>query len=206
MKRVLFALALALMTAAFYATPALADGTVVWTGNGAANNTACEGEEEPGFHWIFAPGGNDSVTAATLTVTDANDTETIEMEQSGEGSWAADSDGDAAVISASVDFVGSTGQGGGVLTLSHGCFAAEVTPPPPPGPQPPGPPPPPPPGGGVSGSPPPPGAPLGSPPPPAAPGGALPFTGLPVWMPLLAGAALLGSGLVLLRRRREVES
>jgi LPXTG-motif cell wall-anchored protein len=33
-------------------------------------------------------------------------------------------------------------------------------------------------------------------------GGELPFTGLPVWIPLLAGAALLSGGALLLRRRR----
>jgi LPXTG-motif cell wall-anchored protein len=33
-------------------------------------------------------------------------------------------------------------------------------------------------------------------------GGELPFTGLPVWVPLLAGAALLSGGALLLRRRR----
>ena len=33
-------------------------------------------------------------------------------------------------------------------------------------------------------------------------GGELPFTGLPVWIPLLAGATLLAGGALLLRRRR----
>ena len=33
-------------------------------------------------------------------------------------------------------------------------------------------------------------------------GGNLPFTGLPVWMPLLAAAAMLGSGIFLIRRRK----
>jgi hypothetical protein len=32
--------------------------------------------------------------------------------------------------------------------------------------------------------------------------GELPFTGLPVWMPLLAAAAMLGTGIVLVRRRK----
>jgi hypothetical protein len=33
-------------------------------------------------------------------------------------------------------------------------------------------------------------------------GGNLPFTGLPIWIPLLAAAALLASGVVLIRRKR----
>jgi len=36
--------------------------------------------------------------------------------------------------------------------------------------------------------------------------GELPFTGLPVWVPLLAGAALLSGGALLLRRRRDEQS
>jgi LPXTG-motif cell wall-anchored protein len=84
---------------------------------------------------------------------------------------------------------------------------AEPPPPPPPPAEPPPPPPPaepppppPPPGGGVGGQPPPPPAPPAVSPPPAA--GELPFTGFPVWMPFLAGAVLVASGLLLLRRRR----
>jgi LPXTG-motif cell wall-anchored protein len=34
-------------------------------------------------------------------------------------------------------------------------------------------------------------------------GGELPFTGLPVWVPLLVGAALLSGGALLLRRKRD---
>jgi hypothetical protein len=34
-------------------------------------------------------------------------------------------------------------------------------------------------------------------------GGQLPFTGLPVWVPLLVGAALLFGGALLLRRKRD---
>jgi hypothetical protein len=36
----------------------------------------------------------------------------------------------------------------------------------------------------------------------ASTGGELPFTGLPVWIPLLAAAALLASGIFLVRRRK----
>jgi hypothetical protein len=126
---------------------------------------------------------------------------------------------------------GETVSGLGGHEISHvSVISTTTTPPPPPGPQPPGPQPPgpqppgpqppgpqppgpqpptpPPPGGGAGGTPPPPGAPLAPPPaaPPSAGGGGLPFTGLPVWIPMLAGAGLLGSGLVLMRRRRDAES
>jgi hypothetical protein len=37
-------------------------------------------------------------------------------------------------------------------------------------------------------------------------GGELPFTGLPVWIPLLAAAALLSGGALLLRRKRDERS
>jgi hypothetical protein len=37
-------------------------------------------------------------------------------------------------------------------------------------------------------------------------GGELPFTGLPVWIPLLAAAALLSGGALLLRRKRDEQS
>jgi hypothetical protein len=203
MKRFLLLLAAAVASAAFYATPALADGTVSWNGaNGADNNTPCVGEEEPGLHWVFTPGGQNSVTAATLTV---NGSEVVPMAQSGDGSWAADSSGSSMVTSAKVDYAGTAGENAN-LTLSHGCFTAETSspppPPPPPGPQPP---PPPPPGGGAGGTPPAPPAPLAPPPPPATTGGALPFTGLPVWIPLLAGGLLLGAGLSLMRRGRSAE-
>jgi hypothetical protein len=36
----------------------------------------------------------------------------------------------------------------------------------------------------------------------AATGGNLPFTGLPIWLPLLAAASLLASGIMLIRRRK----
>jgi hypothetical protein len=104
-------------------------------------------------------------------------------------------------------------------SISHASadvFVTPVAPPPPPdegggGEQPP---PPPPPGGGAAGTPPPPPPPGGTPlappaPPPAGGGGgsaALPFTGLPVWIPMLMGAGLLGTGLVLMRRRKDAES
>jgi hypothetical protein len=38
----------------------------------------------------------------------------------------------------------------------------------------------------------------------SAPTGELPFTGLPIWMPLLAAAMLLGSGIWLLRRKESL--
>jgi hypothetical protein len=236
MNRLFVGLVSAVAALVFSASPALADGTVSWTGNGSENNVPCGPTESPGFHWVFSPGGNASVTSATLTV---NGTEVIAMSQSGMGAWSGDSSGDSMVTSASVAYVGSLGNGNTVLTISHGCYGGGTTT-----------------GGdtggttsgdttggdtggttsgdttggdtggttsgdttggetttggttgggatnggttdtgGVIGS-----TTGGSP--SAGAGGELPFTGLPIWIPLLLAGALLASGAFLLRRRRD---
>jgi hypothetical protein len=218
MKKRLVVFAAVLATAAIAVTPAFADGSVNWT-TGQGTYAACGEGETPGLHWVFTPGGNDSVTAATLTV---NGSEVLAMTQSGGGSWSADSSGASEPTSASVAFTGDLGNGNANLVISHGCFSSggttgsttgETT------------------GettsgtssggtssggtssggtssggttsgttgtGGVSGSTT--GGTTGGT--AATPsGGDLPFTGLPVWMPLLAAAAMLGSGIFLVRRR-----
>jgi hypothetical protein len=215
MKKRLVVFAAVLATAAIAVTPAFADGSVNWT-TGQGTYAACGEGETPGLHWVFTPGGNDSVTAATLTV---NGSEVLAMTQSGGGSWSADSSGASEPTSASVAFTGDLGNGNANLVISHGCFSSggttgsttgettgettgtssgtssgttgettgETT------------------GtssgttgtGGVSGAT---GGTTGGT--SATPsGGDLPFTGLPVWMPLLAAAAMLGSGIFLVRRR-----
>jgi hypothetical protein len=224
MKRLFIVLGSALAALVFSASPAFADGTVPWEGNGSGNNVPCGPEESPGFHWIFSPGGNDSVTGATLTV---NASETVPMTQSGMGSWSGDSSGSSMVTSASVDYVGTLGNGNPVLTISHGCYGGGgttggttggdttggdtggttggdttggdttggdtttggttgggTT------------------GGGTTGT----GGVIGSTTggsPSAGAGGELPFTGLPIWIPMLLAAGLLSSGGFLLRRRRD---
>jgi hypothetical protein len=122
MKKLLVVLAAAFATAAIAVTPAFADGTVTWGGQGTF--AECGEGETPGLHWIFTPGGNDSVTAATLTV---NGSEVLPMSQSGGGSWSADSSGATEPTSASVAFTGSLGSGNANLVISHGCFAGETT-------------------------------------------------------------------------------
>jgi hypothetical protein len=223
MKKLFVVFAAALATAAIAVTPALA-GTVFWT-QGQGTFGPCDEGETAGLHWVFTPGGNDSVTSATLTV---NGSEVLPMSPSGGGSWSADSSGATEPTSAKVDFVGDLGNGNANLVISHGCFGESTTT-----------------GGttgettgtttgettgtttgettgttgtttgttgttgtttggttgtgGVSGSTTG-GTTGGTASTPS--GGNLPFTGLPVWMPLLAAAAMLGSGVFLVRRRK----
>ena len=61
MKKVLVVLAAAFATAAIAVTPAFADGTVPWT-QGQGTYAACGEGATPGLHWVFTPGGNDSVS------------------------------------------------------------------------------------------------------------------------------------------------
>src|SRR3954449_10517701 len=81
MKRILVLVAV-LATAAIAATPALAGGTVTWTGNGSAN-LPCSGGE----HWVLS--GNATVTGATLKF---NGQVVGSFTQSGNGSWSVDTD------------------------------------------------------------------------------------------------------------------
>ena len=126
MKKLLVVLAAAFATAAIAVTPAFAgvsNDPVDWT-PGQGTYAACEGDETPGLHWIFTPGGNDSVTSATLTV---NGTEVLPMAQSGNGSWSVDSSGATEPTSASVTYTGSLGNGNANLVISHGCFGETST-------------------------------------------------------------------------------
>src|SRR4029450_10921153 len=81
MKKILVLLAV-LVTAAIAATPAIASGTVTWTGQGS-QNLPCSGGE----HWILS--GNATVTGATLKF---NGQVVATFTQSGGGSWSADTD------------------------------------------------------------------------------------------------------------------
>jgi hypothetical protein len=101
-------------------------GTVQWTGQGADSVGPCEAGEDPIIHWVFTTGGNDTVTAAELTVNG----NTFPMSQSGMGSWSADVPGtDPATTTAFVTFTGSLGAGNANLVMSHGCFGGPTYPP-----------------------------------------------------------------------------
>ena len=106
-------IAAAALTLTFAGT-ALADGTVEWTGNGISagqfNNEQCDAANPAGtMLWVFSPSGNDSVTAAELTV---NGTNYGAMNQDN-GQWKLRIPLIAAgdVDSASVSFTGSLGTG-----------------------------------------------------------------------------------------------
>jgi hypothetical protein len=108
------------------AGPAFADGVVPWTGQGTDSVAPCEPGEDPIFHWVFTTGGNDTVTAAVLTVNG----NTFPMTQSGQGSWSADVPGtDPATTTASVAFTGNLGAGNANLVISNGCFGGPTYPP-----------------------------------------------------------------------------
>jgi hypothetical protein len=125
-RMVLVALAGMLFVGLANAAPALADGTVVWTGKGADSVGPCEPGEDPIIHWVFTTGGNDTVTAAQLTVNG----NTYPMSQSGQGSWSADVPGtDPATTTASVFYSGNLGAGNANLVMSHGCFGGPTYPP-----------------------------------------------------------------------------
>ena len=113
-----------------FAGTALADGTVTWEGNGITdgqfNNEQCDDANPAGtMLWVFSPGGNDSVTAAELTV---NGTNYGAMNQDN-GQWKLQipliDAGD--VDSASVSFTGSLGNGNALVTISHFCGETETT-------------------------------------------------------------------------------
>jgi hypothetical protein len=108
------------------AAPALADGVVPWTGQGADSVDQCEPGEDPIIHWVFTTGGNDTVTSAVLTVNGNN----FPMSQSGQGSWSADVPGtDPATTTAFVTYTGNLGSGNPNLVMSHGCFDGPTYPP-----------------------------------------------------------------------------
>jgi hypothetical protein len=108
------------------AAPALADGVVPWTGQGADSVGPCEPGEDPIIHWVFTTGGNDTVTSAVLTVNG----NTYPMSQSGQGSWSADVPGtDPATTTAFVSYTGNLGAGSANLVMSHGCFGGPTYPP-----------------------------------------------------------------------------
>lgn len=125
-RRLLLAFAGIMALGVANAAPAMADGVVPWTGQGTDSVAPCKPGEEPIFHWVFTTGGNDTVTAAVLTVNG----NTFPMTQSGQGSWSADVPGtDPATTTASVAFTGNLGAGNANLVISHGCFEGPTYPP-----------------------------------------------------------------------------
>jgi LPXTG-motif cell wall-anchored protein len=114
-------LTLALVVVAAMAIPgvARADGTVDW-GDQGRDKTPCPF----GAHWVLAGSGGGDVDSATLTVDGAA---AIDMEQSGNGAFSADSTEPVETDStASADFIGSALAEDLTLTLSH-CLEGETT-------------------------------------------------------------------------------
>jgi hypothetical protein len=223
MKKLLVVLAAAFATAAIAVTPAFATGgTATWNGQGS-QNLPCEGNE----HWVLS--NSKDVTGAELWV---DGTDMGAFSQSGQGSWSIDTnfgfDGTQSVSAVwtgegspqlvlshcdtatsttgttttttgttgttgettgttgettgtTGETTGTTGETSGGTTGTSGGTTGGTT------------------AGDVSGSTT--GGTTGGT--AATPsGGNLPFTGLPVWIPLLAAAAMLASGVFLVRRRK----
>ena len=207
MKKVLVVFAAALATAAIAVTPAFA-GSDTWVGSDPTENGVGNLPCATGGFWVLSPGAN--VGTATLTV---NGSVVGTMVPAGGGNSAYQLESSGALDSTSTASVSWTGNStDAFLKLSHcaGSTTGGTT------------------GGtdtggtdtggtdtggtdtggtstttggsgGISGSTT--GGTTGGT--AAAPtGGSLPFTGLPVWIPLLAAAAMLASGIFLVGRRK----
>ncbi len=214
MRKILVVLAAAFATAAIAVTPAFA-GSATWTGQGLPASGECPN----GAHWILSPG--DGISSATLTVDgvdypmskngpsggngslEASTPGAVDANTDASATWAGD---DGATLKLShclgsatttttttttggpttdtggpttdtggptTDTGGPTTTTGGPTTTGSGGISGGTT-------------------GGTGGT-------TGG---TASTGGELPFTGLPVWIPLLAAAALLVSGIFLVRRKK----
>jgi hypothetical protein len=226
MKKLLVVLAAALATAAIAVTPAFA-GSDTWTGQGLPASGECPN----GAHWILSPGngisaatltvdgvnytmnkngpvaGNGSLEASTLGAVDADtdasatwagadgatlkvshclgSTTTTTTTTSGPSTTTAGPSTTTAGPSTTTAGPSTTTEGPsttteGPSTSTAGPTTSTTG------------------SGGVSGG----GTTGGTTGGTAPTGGNLPFTGLPIWIPLLAAAALLASGVVLMRRKR----
>lgn len=115
---------------------AFANGSVNWTGQGTSvvdgkrvlDTVQCDENNTPYLLWVFTLGGNtQSVTSATLHVN--GDTVGPNAPEAGNQIKFTSAFYDLNTLSASVDYVGSLGNGASNLTISHGCPAltADVT-------------------------------------------------------------------------------
>ena len=118
------ALALVVGLTASMAGSASADPIVEWNGvRGLDSIGPCGPDEAAEFHWIFTPGGGNTVSSATLTF----EGEEYVGTQSGNGAWHFFSHGSEDPGDAFVTYGGTKGRNA-LLTISHGCFGEEPPP------------------------------------------------------------------------------
>ncbi|MBE0609219.1 MAG: hypothetical protein IH609_07560 [Dehalococcoidia bacterium] len=116
-------------------TAGAADGTVNWTGQGVTggklNTEQCDSENTPYLLWVFTVGGGTStVTEATLTVNGTQYGPVTVEDDPGEGKlikFTTPFD-DLSTLTASVDYVGTLGNGQPGLRISHGCTGGDDDP------------------------------------------------------------------------------
>lgn len=128
----LLTLLFTLFVAYVFATRAFADGQVSWTGNGTTNRSLdtvqCDENNTPYIFWVFTPGGNNSVTAATVYL-GGSGSGSYPMNQPGGGAWQVSTGYyDLSTLTAYVSYVGGLGSGNSNLVISHGCPGTSTTP------------------------------------------------------------------------------
>lgn len=125
-KQAICLLAIIVLTGILFATRVLADGSVSWVGNGQ-DSEDCQTATNY-IHWVFTPGGNDSVTAVTLKL-GGSGTGSYTMDQKGNGAWQyTTSYFDLSDLTASANYTGNLGSGNSVLTISDYCSQGATTP------------------------------------------------------------------------------
>jgi hypothetical protein len=123
----------AMLVSMSLATAVSATDTVSWEGNGttdgALNSVICDSQNTPYLLWVFTPGGNNTVSAATLHLGGSGSGD-FAMNQDN-GQWKATTGFfDLGTLTAYVTWTGDLGEGNANLVISHGCPGEQESQPP----------------------------------------------------------------------------